>query len=124
MRVLIIEDNRDAADSLRLLLEMLGHDVRAAYTGPDGVEAASTWLPDAVISDIGLPGINGYEVARRLRKMQATAGTKLIAISAYGAQEIGDNARDAGFDHVLTKAGKIDVLTALLAQRGEDDQSR
>jgi CheY-like chemotaxis protein len=124
VRVLIIEDNRDAADSLKLLLEMLGHEIRAAYTGPDGVEAARAWRPDAVISDIGLPGLNGYEVARRLRKMQALSATKLIAISAYGAQEIGANARDAGFDHVLTKPGKIDVLTALLAQPGKDEQSR
>jgi CheY-like chemotaxis protein len=97
VRVLIIEDNRDAADSLRLLLEMLGHDVRAAYTGPEGVEAASAWRPDAVISDIGLPGLNGYEVARRLRTMQVRF--------LHTGQKLQKNAKINRLGHMERKAG-------------------
>jgi CheY-like chemotaxis protein len=123
VRVLIIEDNRDAADSLQMLLGILGHEVRAAYTGPDGVEIASAWLPAVVLSDIGLPGLDGYEVACQLRKIQALSPTKLIAISAYGVHEIGERARLAGFDHVLTKPGDIEVLKALLSKQDKLDHS-
>src|SRR5262245_26641494 len=69
MRVLIIEDNWDAADSLRKLLSLLGHEVRVAYTGPGGVREAQEWRPDMVICDIGLPGLDGYGVALELRRL-------------------------------------------------------
>src|SRR5206468_1555993 len=84
VRVLIIDDNRDVADSLRLLLEILGHEVRTAYLGMEGVRLAGAWLPAVVLSDIGLPDLSGYAVAQQLRQNEALAGTKLIAITAYG----------------------------------------
>ena len=86
-RVLIIEDNHDAADSLGRLLVLLGQQVRIAYSGLEGVDAANEWIPTVVISDIGLPGLDGYEVARTLRRAGLTAGVKLIALSAYGTEE-------------------------------------
>ena len=113
-RILIIEDNHDAADSLGSLLVLLGQQVRIAYTGPEGVDAASEWDPTVVISDIGLPGLDGYEVARALRRARPTAGVKLIALSAYGAEENRHSALKAGFDAYLTKPADLGVLRRLL----------
>ena len=87
LRVVVIEDNRDAADSLRVVLEMLGNEVRVAYTGPEGVKAVTDWRPDAVISDIGLPGLDGYGAARKLRRDPAAARTLLIGLSGYGSED-------------------------------------
>src|SRR5207248_3107854 len=78
LRVVVVEDNRDAADSLRMLLQLLGHQVAVAYTGPDGVNVALAERPDVVVCDIGLPGFDGYEVARRLRQQPAFKNTLLV----------------------------------------------
>ena len=82
LRVLVVEDNRDAADSLRLLLRFFGHEVAVAYSGYDGVRAAELYRPDVVLCDIGLPGLDGYGVARKLRGDPATAQARLIAVTA------------------------------------------
>src|SRR4051812_37489406 len=113
-RVLIIEDFRDAADTLRLLLQLLGYDARVAYSGREGVRAANEWLPDAVLSDISMPGLDGYGVAAALRKNPATAQMLLVATTAYGSCE--DRARSlaAGFDGHLTKPLNLDALQELL----------
>jgi CheY-like chemotaxis protein len=113
-RVLIIEDNHDAADSLGRLLILLGQQVRIAYSGSEGVDTASKWLPTVVISDIGLPGLDGYEVARALRRAWPTAGAKLIALSAYGTEESRRTALKAGFDEYLTKPADLDILQGML----------
>ena len=113
-RILIIEDNHDAADSLGKLLALLGQQVKIAYSGPEGVVAAGEWLPTIVISDIGLPGLDGYEVARALRRAHRTAGAKLIALSAYGTEENRRSALNAGFDAYLTKPADLSVLRTLL----------
>jgi CheY-like chemotaxis protein len=113
-RVLIIEDNHDAADSLGRLLVLLGQQVRIAYSGSEGVDAANEWGPTVVISDIGLPGLDGYEVARALRRARPTAGVKLIALSAYGTEESRRSALKAGFDEYLTKPADLNVLQSLL----------
>jgi PAS domain S-box-containing protein len=115
LRVVVIEDSRDAADSLRLLLEVLGNEVRVAYTGPDGVRAASAWKPDVVISDIGLPGLDGYGVATQLRRHPATARALLIGLSGYGREEDIRRAGEAGFDHYLVKPAAPEQLLRLLA---------
>ena len=81
-RVLVVEDNRDAADSLRLLLGLYGYEVAVAYCGHDGVQAAQQHRPDVVLCDIGLPGLDGYGVARKLRGDPATAQARLIAVTA------------------------------------------
>jgi signal transduction histidine kinase len=116
LRVLIIEDNQPAADSLRVLLELLGHEVRVASTGPEGLAVARSWLPEVVLCDIGLPGgLDGYAVAAALRRDPATAKARLIAITGYGSDQDRERARQAGFDHHLTKPAEPEVLLRLLA---------
>ncbi|MFL5329167.1 MAG: response regulator [Gemmataceae bacterium] len=103
LRILVVEDNRDAADSLRMVLELLGHEVRVAYNGRDGVTAARDWRPDVVLCDIGLPGLDGYGVADELRHDPMTAAVRLIAVTGYGQDEDRRRSREAGFDYHLVK---------------------
>lgn len=114
LRILVVEDNRDAAESLRMLLQLMGHDVKVTFSGPDGVAAASSWNPQAVVCDIGLPGLDGYGVARALRKAPATAQARLIALTGYGSDEDRRRAREAGFDFHLVKPAAPEVLQELL----------
>jgi CheY-like chemotaxis protein len=99
-----------------MLLEMSGHDVAVAYTGPDGVRAAAQYRPTVVICDIGLPGLDGYGVARALRKDPVTAHARLIALTGYGQEEDRRRAREAGFDYHLVKPADPDVLEGLLVK--------
>ena len=116
LRVLIVEDNADAADTLRELLELDGHLVEVAYTGPAGVEAAFRFAPQVVLCDIGLPGLDGYEVAKRVRSDPATAGARLIAVTGYSGAEDRERSRAAGFEEHLGKPIDLDRLEWLLAQ--------
>jgi PAS domain S-box-containing protein len=123
LRILIIEDQRDAADSLRLLLEaVLGHEARVAYTGPDGVKQALEWQPNVVLSDLGLPGLSGLEVARQLRLHPATAKARLIALTGYGSDEDRQQTRAAGFDAHLVKPVDPEVLVSMLLAKGGADR--
>jgi CheY-like chemotaxis protein len=115
-RILIIEDNVDAAQTLGDLLELNGHEIQIAYTGPEGVEAAAQFYPEIVLCDIGLPGMSGWEVARILREMPATSTGRLIAISGYGAAEDRRQSADAGFEAHLTKPVDVDALEILLTR--------
>lgn len=119
LRVVVIEDNRDSAESLRMLLTLLGHDVAVAYSGPDGVAAAVRHRPDVVISDIGLPGLDGYGVARELRHHPATSGARLIAVTGYGTEDDRRRVQEAGFDHHLVKPADPQTLEGLL-RRGRE----
>ncbi len=104
LRVLVIEDNQDTAESLRLVLTMFGHQTEVAHTAQAGVEMARQFHPDVVLCDLGLPGnMNGYDVARTLRQDPATAQIRLIAVSGYGQPEDQVRAIEAGFDLHLTK---------------------
>ncbi len=104
LRILVAEDSRDGAESLRLLLTLCGHEVQVAHTGPAGVEAAKAFRPAVVLCDLGLPGgMSGYDVAQALRQDPATAPARLIAVSGYGQPEDQARARAAGFDLHLTK---------------------
>ena len=114
-RVVIIEDNQPAADSLQLLLDLFGYEVRVAYTGPDGVRVAEEWPPDFVLCDIGLPGLDGYGVARALRRRPATANAHLFAITAYGSDDARRRGKEAGFERHLVKPVDPDALLELLA---------
>ncbi len=98
LRIVVIEDNRDAAETLRMLLECYGHEVAVAYTGKEGVHLATTWSPDVVLSDIGLPDLDGWSVARELRQNPATVEVRLIAISGYSTPADQQRSRDAGFE--------------------------
>jgi signal transduction histidine kinase/CheY-like chemotaxis protein len=113
-RVLVIEDNRDAAESLRMLLELLGHEVRVAHTGPDGVRAGDEWRPDVIVCDIGLPGLDGYGVALELGRLSVRSTARLIALTGYGDEDSRRRAAEVGFHHHLTKPANIDVLRQLL----------
>ena len=116
MRILVVEDNRDSADSLRLLLELYGYEATVAYTGPDGVKAAEQWQPDVVLCDIGLPRMDGYEVARRLRQNPSIAKARLIAVTGYGAEEDKRRSREVGFEAHLVKPVDPNALQGLLLQ--------
>jgi two-component system CheB/CheR fusion protein len=116
LRILVVEDNRDAADCLRILLELLGHRVAVAYSGPEGVQRAREWRPDVVLCDIGLPGLDGYGVAGQLRHDPATAGAQLIAVTGYGQEEDRRRSKEAGFDHHLTKPVDPAALQPLLVR--------
>jgi CheY-like chemotaxis protein len=110
----VIEDNRDAAESLRLLLEVLGHQVEVAHAGAAGIDAALAHVPEIVLCDIGLAGgMDGYEVARTLRA-QLPPAVHLIAISGYGQDEDKARASAAGFSRHLTKPVDPDTLQQLL----------
>jgi signal transduction histidine kinase/DNA-binding response OmpR family regulator len=117
MRTLIIDDNVDGADSLALLLGTLGLDVRTAYDGPSGLIAASEFQPEVVLLDIGLPHMDGYEVARRLRGELSLKESLLIALSGYGQAEDRQRSKDAGFNHHLLKPVSCDVLLDLIYSR-------
>ena len=113
-RVLIIEDNQDAADSLALLLELLGYEVTKAYNGREGLILAREWKPEVVLSDIGLPGIDGYEVAQELRKLASAKEIRLIAITGYSTEEDRSKAYRAGFNHYFIKPPDLAALQELL----------
>jgi CheY-like chemotaxis protein len=94
---------------------MLGHEVRLAYTGPEGVTTAQAWRPDIVLCDIGLPGLDGYGVARELRLNPTTARVRLLALTGYGQEEDRRRSHEAGFDHHLVKPADPEELLRLLA---------
>lgn len=114
-RILVIEDNIDSAKTTQMLLELQGHQVQVAYGGLYGIEAAQTFKPEVIILDIGLPGMDGYEVARRLRKLPGTEKTLLIALSGYGQAEDIQKSIEAGFDHHLVKPADTNQLQALIS---------
>jgi CheY-like chemotaxis protein len=118
VRILVVEDNRDAAASLRLLLGLYGCEVTVVYSGPEGVMAAGQCQPDVVLCDIGLPGLDGYGVARKLRDNPATARARLIAVTAYGQDRDRRRSHEAGFEHHLVKPVEPDALIEVLNLAG------
>ena len=115
VRVLLIEDNTDAAETLRDVLELRGHEVHLAISGPEGIELARRVQPEVVLCDLGLPGMSGYEVAAALRSEPATASCRLIAISGYGQDSDLRRSVEAGFESHLTKPISIEQLNLILA---------
>jgi two-component system, sensor histidine kinase len=114
LRILIIEDNFDYADTLRHLLGLYGHHADVATDGPSGLRLASSGRYDSILCDIGLPGMDGYEVARRLRSEPATSGVAIIAVTAYGSAEAKRQCFAAGFDaHLLKPASIAEIMSSL-----------
>jgi CheY-like chemotaxis protein len=113
-RVLVVDDNRDAAETLTTFLEMLGLEALSAGDGAAALAAARTFLPDVVLLDIGLPDMDGYAVARALRADGEVGRARLIALTGWGAEEDRRRAMAAGFDHHLTKPVDLAVLEDLL----------
>ncbi len=114
-RVLVVDDNEDAVRSLAILLELNGHEVQLARDGYAAIEIARDFVPHAVILDIGLPGINGYETARRLRQLP-NCKMLLVALSGYGQDKDRERSREAGFDHHLLKPVDVDALQEVLSR--------
>jgi two-component system CheB/CheR fusion protein len=116
LRLLIVDDNRDAAVTLGALLgKVAGHEVRLAHDGPEALRVAEAFEPEVVLLDIGLPGMDGYEVARRLRATAPGAGALLIALTGWGQQEDHRRSQAAGFDHHLVKPVDSEVIEGLIA---------
>ena len=116
-RVLVVDDNADAAQTLQMLLASLGHEVQVANDGAAAIEAASQFRPDLVLLDIGMPGMSGYEVARRLRALRAGAEMRIVAITGWGQDVDRQQSRDAGVDVHLVKPVDVDELQLAIAGR-------
>lgn len=114
LRILIVDDNRDAADSLACLLELSDYRVRVAYNGADGLLTAHSFAPDCILTDISMPGMDGYELARRVRAKPAIANTKLVALSAYNDDDYIRKVNEAGFDYRMTKGCEPDKVLEVL----------
>jgi PAS domain S-box-containing protein len=114
-RILIVEDNRDVADTLAVLLEAWGHEVRCAGDGPSAMEQAQEFRPEVVLVDIGLPGMSGHEIALALRRTPDLGGARLIALTGYGQEEDRRASREAGFDEHCVKPVDPDELAELVA---------
>lgn len=110
MKILVVEDDDDSREGLRLLLEASGYRVETAATGPDGLQKLVVGKPDTAIVDIDLPGMNGYEIARRARRVPELRGVRLIALTGYGREKDRAAAHDAGFDLHLTKPVAFSTL--------------
>ena len=118
-RILVVDDNEDAADSLGMVLGLDGHEVIAAYTGDQALERAQAFRPDVVLLDIGLPGVDGYEVARRIRACIDLKAVCLVAVTGYGQDADKARAREAGFAHHLVKPVEFSALQRILAASTE-----
>jgi PAS domain S-box-containing protein len=114
-RLLVVDDNRDAADSLAMLLRLQGHEVRVTHDGPAALGLAPTFRPDVVFLDIGMPGMDGYEVARRLRQQPGLEKVVLAALTGWGQKEDRRRTADAGFDHHLVKPPEPKAVVDILA---------
>jgi CheY-like chemotaxis protein len=118
-RILVIDDNKDSARGMGRLLKIQGHDVRTVYDGLSALEAACEFRPEVVLLDIGLPGMDGYQVARALRRDDRTSAATLIAVSGYGQEQDCARSRQAGFDYHLTKPIDFERLRSLLVGSAE-----
>jgi CheY-like chemotaxis protein len=119
-KVLIADDNKDAADSLMMLLNVSGYDVRVAYSGPQALEIARTYQPDAFVLDIGMPEMTGYELAIAIRNETWGVKALLIALTGWGQQEDKNRAHSAGFDQHFTKPVNAQAIEAVLAEFAEN----
>jgi two-component system CheB/CheR fusion protein len=117
MRILIVEDHLDSAQLFSAMLAHYGHEVRSASSGRAGLIQAKSYEPEAIIADIGLPDLTGYELAKELRKQERFKSTILIALSGYGQPLDVETAKAAGFDHHMTKPCNFEQLEALLSHR-------
>ena len=114
----MVDDNKDSAESLAKLLRIIGGEVRTAYDGATALASMTAFAPHAVLLDIGLPDMDGYEVARQIRQRSEQPQPLLIALTGYAADEDQRRSREAGFDHHLTKPVRFNALQTLLESSG------
>ncbi len=119
LRVLVVDDNVGAAKMLSMLVKAIGHDVQTAHDGPTGLQTALDYRPDVVLLDIGLPGMNGHEVAQRIRKEPVLKNIVLVAMTGYGQDEDRRHSQESGFNHHLVKPGDFKDVQAILATASE-----
>jgi CheY-like chemotaxis protein len=115
VKVLLVDDNVDAAASLSMLLELEAHTTRVANSGVDALRMVAEFIPDIVFLDIGMPGMNGYEVARAIRTMPEVGNPVLVALTGWGGESDRVRSKNAGFDEHLTKPADISAIEKLLA---------
>ena len=124
LRVLVADDNSDAATSLGMLLEIIGHEVRVVNDGLEAVEAAALFQPDVILLDIGMPKLNGYEACLRIRAQPQNAGALIVALTGWTQEEKKRRSQEMGFDLYLIKPVELAVLEKLLLEyplhRGKD----
>ena len=113
----MVEDNVDTARTMSLLLQQLGCATEEVHEGTSVVDAAKSFLPDAILLDIGLPGLDGYQIARLIRQTPELAHIRLIAVTGYGQQQDRERSLNAGFDHHLVKPIQFDSLIAILGSK-------
>jgi CheY-like chemotaxis protein len=113
-RILVADDNVDSANSLGMLLKIIGHDVRTARDGNEALTVAADFRPDVMLLDIGMPGMDGYELARRVREQPWGKSAMLIAVTGWGQDQDRQRSRDAGFDQHLVKPVELEALEKLL----------
>jgi CheY-like chemotaxis protein len=116
-RILVVDDNRDVAESLAMLLESIGMRVRVAYDGQSALEAAAAFRPEVLFVDLGMPTMDGYETARHLRRLTDGDDFFLVALTGWGQEDNRRRSRDAGFDEHLTKPVDLKVLEGILTRR-------
>ena len=113
-RILVVDDNEVGAEVMAMVLETQGHEVQTAHNGRDALETAARMRPEVVLLDLGLPDMDGWEVARRIRQDPTLAGALLVAVTGYSGDVDRDQSREAGFDHYLAKPLAMDVLKRVL----------
>jgi CheY-like chemotaxis protein/two-component sensor histidine kinase len=118
-KILVVDDNVDSAESMAMVLELDGHVIQIAHDGEAALAAAKSFIPDIVLLDIGLPGLDGYEVAARLRRSPDTQGTVLVAFTGYGQPEDRRRTAEVGFAHHLVKPVDLDALAKLIGSLGQ-----
>ena len=123
-RVLIVDDNEDAADALGMLLGTMGAEVQVVHDGPAALARVPEFRPDVVLLDLGMPGMNGLEVARRMREHPEARQMTLVALTGWGQREDRRRTHEAGFDYHLVKPADVNTLQSILAMReaGRDSQ--
>ena len=115
-RILVVDDNEDSADTLGMMLRLKGNEIRIAHDGIEAVEVAETFRPELVLLDIGLPKLNGYDVARRIRRQSWGRDTILVALTGWGQDEDKRRAQEAGFNYHFVKPMELAALERLLAR--------
>jgi CheY-like chemotaxis protein len=117
-RVLVVDDNADAADSIGMLLRLLGAEVKVVHDGEEALRSLSSYRPNFVLLDLGMPGMSGYDVARRIRETPEMQGVTIIALTGWGQREDIKRTHEAGFDHHLVKPADVATLQGILAGDG------